>query len=317
MMKSGYILPLVLGIILVLSLMFAALLQVPGSLRRYTMRMSKEVQQIYDAESALMAYLRHIPQGYLKKLPLVDLQNLGPYNRACATFRDGEGSPFFAESAAHAVCVYTVAQSRALHYSEFHTGIFSYRESLRSRILFSGSLKTYSGNKRFFAPPQQEYIEVRDGDMRLDLDASKSVRSANFVVDGNVVVSGRAIFDTLRVFTLGSVQIRGGVRVRHLEVVAGESVDVQDSVRFRGLITAEREVTMAGRSVADFPSMAIAIGRNEPQANLYEHARFSGLLAAPAGIVNRDSSTVLDSANLVLPAFFEGEPIVFERAVLR
>ena len=76
--KSGAVLPLVLGILLAVTILLTSLLQMPGGVRRVAMRSVQKQQQIYDAESALIAYLEGIPEGYFK-LPKVERSRLGPW----------------------------------------------------------------------------------------------------------------------------------------------------------------------------------------------------------------------------------------------
>ena len=296
-MKSGYVLTLVMGILLVLSLLITALLQMPGGLRRYAMKTATQMQVVYNAESAILARLYHLPPKARDGLPVVTERVVGPYLELCSL----------------PVCAYAISLYTNLRFADYYNGVQAYRESLRSQILESSGLKKKSGNRRFFAPPEHSYMQVQDGDLRLDFDAS--VPSANFWVSGDVIVAGGAVFDTLRIYALGNVTLRGRVRARYLEVAAGERVEVLGDVRFRGMVTAQHEIFVGEHAYADYPSVAIAIGRNEPRVSLAGRARFAGLFCAPAGSQERDSSAVLDSGQRVMPAFYGGVPQVFASEV--
>ena len=76
--RRGAVLPLVLGILLAVTLLLTSLLQLPGGLRRVALRHAQMQQQIYDAESALIACLEGFPEDYFK-LPKVDRSRLGPW----------------------------------------------------------------------------------------------------------------------------------------------------------------------------------------------------------------------------------------------
>ncbi|WP_163438200.1 hypothetical protein, partial [Fibrobacter succinogenes] len=78
MSKRGAVLPLVLGILLAVTLLLTSLLQTPGGLRRVALRRAQMQQQIYDAESALIAHLEGFPEDYFK-LPKVKRSRHGPW----------------------------------------------------------------------------------------------------------------------------------------------------------------------------------------------------------------------------------------------
>ena len=82
--KTGYILPLVLGIILAISVLFGSLLLLPGALGRYGRTVYEEARAIYEAESAIQADLNQFPSGYFRGLPLVKRLVAGPWERRCA-----------------------------------------------------------------------------------------------------------------------------------------------------------------------------------------------------------------------------------------
>ena len=83
--KVGAVLPLVLGILLTVTFLLTSLLQMPGGVRRVAMRRAQMQQQMYDTESALIAYLEGFPEGYFAQepwnvtLPKVERSRLGPW----------------------------------------------------------------------------------------------------------------------------------------------------------------------------------------------------------------------------------------------
>ena len=62
--KRGFVLGFALVLILSLTILFGCLLRVPGSVLRYTNRYARDVQAVYDAESALIANLSGFPDGF-------------------------------------------------------------------------------------------------------------------------------------------------------------------------------------------------------------------------------------------------------------
>ncbi|MCR5377468.1 MAG: hypothetical protein K6E57_00655 [Fibrobacter sp.] len=310
MNKSGYILAMLMGILLVLALMLSAFLHTVGGLRRYVSRVGAEVQAVYNAESAILLRLWRLPGEAFKDLPPVSISPMGPYEEFCTPVVLRQPGVRVSQKY---YCASVVSRYQKLHYSAFHNGIQAERETLKKRILGSSRLKRFSGSKRFFSPPSEDYIQIIDGDLRLDFD--DHLASANFYVTGDATVMGAAVFDTLRLYALGNVFMRGQVQARFLEVVAGERIEVSNHVRFRGLLTAQREVVLEDHATGDFPSATIALGQNEPRVALLQKARFAGLLAAPAGTLELDSTARHDSVQSIMPAFYGGERFVFERVV--
>ena len=293
--RSGYILALVMGILLVLGILLSALLRLPGGVRHLVVRESREVQKVYDAESALLLHLEYMPAALLPGIPPVYHADVGPYGRLCS----GNSSL--------QVCVMTVSALQELGFGEWLSGVQAYRARLREGILSAPGLRRYSGNRRFFDVPGNAYMQVSDGDLRLDFPGS--LKSRNAYVGGDVIVEGDARFDTLRIFSLGNVKMGGNVRMGFLEAVGNESVEIGGQVHFRGIVVAGREILLQGKAVAEYPSMAIAIGHNGTSVTQSDGVVFSGLRASlPGNIAAEDS---------VMPSFLGGPPVVFEREVLR
>ena len=76
--KRGAVLPMVLGILLAVTLLLTSLLQMPGGVRRVAMHRAQVQQQIYDAESALIAHLEGFSEEYFA-LPKVERSRRGPW----------------------------------------------------------------------------------------------------------------------------------------------------------------------------------------------------------------------------------------------
>ena len=76
--KCGNVLPLVLGLLLVLSFLMTSMLRMPGALQRNISLIANETQEMYLAESAVLAKLNGFPEGYFAELPAVESRILGP-----------------------------------------------------------------------------------------------------------------------------------------------------------------------------------------------------------------------------------------------
>ena len=67
-LERGSALPLVLGVLLVLSILMTVMLRMPGVLRRTVTLVAYETQEMYFAESAVIAKLEGFPDGFLNTL---------------------------------------------------------------------------------------------------------------------------------------------------------------------------------------------------------------------------------------------------------
>ena len=167
--KCGNVLPLVLGLLLVLSILVTAMLKMPGTLRRNVSLVAKETQEMYFAESAVLAKLNGFPDGYFAELPIVGSRILGPWTEWSVRdkFQFMLGSEYGRFST-----------------SEWARCAVVLEQNLHERILHSDGLKNLSGNRRFFKLDSSDglsaertmAINVSAGDLTLDL-GDFSIRS--------------------------------------------------------------------------------------------------------------------------------------------
>ncbi|MBR4915573.1 MAG: hypothetical protein IKZ45_00615 [Fibrobacter sp.] len=325
--RGGFVLGLVLVLILSLTILFGCLLASAGGLSRQVSRYEQKVQALYDAESAIIANLAGVPDGFFAGLPPVSADVVGPWGRVCASPRSG-AHPVPANTVHPApanleLCAEYGTRYSRLRFDDWYAAMSQYRASLRESITAAMGLRVLSGNRRFFRLDSSVAFHIADGDLLLDLDTR--VSSAAFLVDGSAQVKGRASFDTLRIYAAGEVGLGGDVSVAHLEVYSGASLEVRSSFRFTGLLFARDQVTIRERARAGFPSVAVALGSGDNRVQLQGRAAFSGVLASPGGALELDRpdslrgaafpGDVRDSAFALLPAFFDGEPVVFRRSV--
>ena len=318
--KRGFVLGFVLVLILSLTILFGCLLRVPGSVLRYTNRYAREVQAVYDAESAIIANLSGFPDGFFAGLPPVSAEAVGPWGRICAPLQ----ADAHTSRAAHLCANYGTRYSR-LRFDDWYAAMTQYRATLRESITTAKGFRVMSGNRRIFRLDSAIALRVSDGDLTLDFDTH--VPFAAFLVEGSVNVKGRARFDTLRIYAEGEVCLGGGVSVAHLEVYSGASLEVHSSFAFSGLLYARENVTIGDRARAGFPSVAVALGSGDSRASLSGHAAFAGVLAAPGSVVELDRpdslhvatfpGTITDSSLALLPVFFGGTPVTFKRSLVR
>ncbi len=317
--KRGFALTFILVIILALTILYAGLLRIPGGLSRQTARYVADVQAVYDAESAIIANLSGFPDGFFVGLPHVSAELDGPWGLMCAPMAHKTPT---ASARDGLLCAEYGTRYTRRRFEEWFTVLSAYRSDLRERIGGSPRFREVSGNRRFFRLDSSVALHVSDGDLTLDFDTH--VPSAAFIVDGSVNVKGRARFDTLRIFADGDIRLGGEVSATRLEVYSGGSIEVFSRFRFSGMLAARREILLRDRVRAVFPSVAVAVGSGDCSVTLAGHAAFAGVLAAPGGNVVVDTpdslagaafpGTVRDSALALLPAFFDGESVVFRRA---
>ena len=304
--KCGNVLPLVLGLLLVLSILVTSMLRMPGTLRRNVSLVAKETQEMYFAESAVLAKLNGFPDGYFAELPIVGSRILGPWTewrvRHKFQFMLGHGYGRFSTSE-WARCAVVLEQN------------------LHERILHSDGLKNLSGNRRFFKLDSSDglsaertmAINVSAGDLTLDL-GDFSVRSFMANVEGDVKIRGNVHFDTLRIYATGSVSVQGNVAADFAEIFGLASVTVSGNVSLAGSLLSKQNIEISDRAQMKFPSVALAVGYRENRLSLLEKSVFEGLAIAPSGIVERDSSAkLLDSTQALLPFCMETRNLVFSR----
>ena len=304
--KCGNVLPLVLGLLLVLSILMTAMLRMPGTLRRNVSLVAKETQEMYFAESAVLAKLNGFPDGYFAELPIVGSRILGPWTEWSVRdkFQFMLGSEYGRFST-----------------SEWARCAVVLEQNLRERILQSAGLKNLSGNRRFFKLDSSDglsaertmAINVSAGDLTLDL-GDFSVRSFMAKVEGDVKIRGNVHFDTLRIYVTGSVNVQGNVTADFAEIFGLASVTVSGNVSLAGSLLSKQNIEISDRAQMKFPSVALAVGYRENRLSLLEKSVFEGLAIAPSGTVERDSSAkLLDSTQVLLPFCMETRNLVFSR----
>lgn len=304
--KCGNVLPLVLGLLLVLSILVTSMLRMPGTLRRNVSLVAKETQEMYFAESAVLAKLNGFPDGYFAELPIVGSRILGPWTEWSVRdkFQFMLGSEYGRFST-----------------SEWARCAVVLEQNLHERILYSDGLKNLSGNRRFFKLDSSDglsaertmAINVSAGDLTLDL-GDFSVRSFMANVEGDVKIRGNVHFDTLRIYATGSVSVQGNVAADFAEIFGLASVTVSGNVSLAGSLLSKQNIEISGRAQMKFPSVALAVGYRENRLSLLEKSVFEGLAIAPSGTVERDSSAkLLDSTQVLLPFCMETRNLVFSR----
>ena len=289
--------------------------------RRNVSLVAKETQEMYFAESAVLAKLNGFPDGYFAELPIVESRILGPWTewRVLDKFQFMLG----------------------LEYGRFSTSEWArcavvLEQNLHERILYSDGLKNLSGNRRFFKLDSSDglsaertmAINMSAGDLTLDLGESrafdsafensqssrKSVRSFMANVEGDVKIRGNVHFDTLRIYATGSVSVQGNVAADFAEIFGLASVTVSGNVSLAGSLLSKQNIEISDRAQMKFPSVALAVGYRENRLSLLEKSVFEGLAIAPSGTVERDSSAkLLDSTQVLLPFCMETRNLVFSR----
>ena len=255
---KGAVLPLVLGILLAVTSLMAALLNVPGGLRRISLMHAQKQQAIYDAESALLAYLAGLPADYFEQdsltLPHVVRGRLGPWaDLSAKTDSFGELHVLAGITCDSMVlCLESNATRREI--------LEGFKSNLEREILLAEGMVVKSGNRRFLGRAEMMSLRIESGDLSLDLEGATSV--ANFWVDGSAVIRGNALFDTLRIYAKGPIEFRGRNKVLWLEAFSEDRVDVSQNFEFSGVLVARTEVSMGKDVVAHYPSFMMPLPEN-------------------------------------------------------
>lgn len=253
--KSGAVLPLVLGILLAVTILLTSLLQMPGGMRRAAMRSVQKQQQIYDAESALIAYLEGFPEGYFK-LPKVERRRLGPWADLSASVDSIRSIHVLAGIACDSAC-------NVLKSAKFRREIYEgFKQQLNQEIMLVKpplKLEIKSGNRRLFGRIPSKALQVLDGDLTLDLEGE--ISSGRFIGDGFVEIRGNAVFDTLRVYARGLLTFRGRLKARFLEAFSEDRIEISSGVEFSGVAIARHEIVFpngADKVMMHYPSFVMA-----------------------------------------------------------
>ena len=253
--KSGAVLPLVLGILLAVTILLTSLLQMPGGVRRVAVRSAQKQQQIYDAESALIAYLEGFPEGYFK-LPKVERGRLGPWADLSASVDSIRSIHVLAGIACDSAC-------NVLKSAKFRREIYEgFKQQLNQEIMLVKpplKLEIKSGNRRLFGRIPSKALQVLDGDLTLDLEGE--ISSGRFIGDGFVEIRGNAVFDTLRVYARGPLTFRGRLKARFLEAFSEDRIEISSGIEFSGVAIARHEVAFpngADKVMMHYPSFVMA-----------------------------------------------------------
>ncbi len=253
--KSGAVLPLVLGILLAVTVLLTSLLQMPGGVRRVAVRSAQKQQQIYDAESALIAYLEGFPEGYFK-LPKVERARLGPWADLSASVDSIRSIHVLAGIACDSAC-------NVLKSAKFRREIYEgFKQQLNQEIMLVKpplKLEIKSGNRRLFGRIPSKALQVLDGDLTLDLEGE--ISSGRFIADGSVEIRGNAVFDTLRVYARGPLTFRGRLKARFLEAFSEDRIEISSGVEFSGVAIARHEIVFpngADKVMMHYPSFVMA-----------------------------------------------------------
>lgn len=251
--------PLVLGILLAVTLLLTSLLQLPGGVRRVALRHAQMQQQIYDAESALIACLEGFPEDYFK-LPKVDRSRLGPWTDLSAEVDSIRSVHVLAGIACDSAC--NMLKSHKLR-REIYEG---FKQQLNQEIMLVKlplKLEIKSGNRRILGRDTGQIpstaLQVLDGDLTLDLEGE--IPSGRFIADGSVKIRGNVVFDTLRVYARGPLTFRGRLKARFLEAFSEDRIEISSGVEFSGVAIAWHEVAFpngADKVRMRYPSFVMA-----------------------------------------------------------
>ena len=313
MSRRGAVLPLVLGILLAVTLLLTSLLQMPGGVRRVAKHRAQKQQQIYDAESALIAYLEGFPEGYFRgepwnmNLPKVERSRLGPWADLSANLSapPGEALQHIHVLAGVACdCGCNMLKSHKLR-REIYEG---FRQQLNREITMVRpplALEIKSGNRRLMGRASAgssanfQALWVQEGDLLLDLDgygnSAPQAFSGRYMADGSIDVRGSADFDTLRLYARGPIHLRGSllrgsIKIRWLEAFSEDRIEISRGVEFAGVAIARHEIA--------FPNGARKVGVRYP----------SFVMVAESA----DLPLELDQDSVLVPDFIPGDLKPFE-----
>ncbi len=249
--RKGAALGLVLVALLIMTLLASTLARMPGNAKRLIPCFENRNQEIYNQISAIIAKIERFPHDYFKQtpwnleLPDVTIWDAAPWHKI-------EAERVFQNQ----VFAMVGARYRKMSKSEIRDVVEQEMGNLNRMILERGTLLQKSGNRRFSGKVKQMDLLLTDGDLTLDFDGI--VLSGNFKCDGTVNVRGNAVYDTLRIYGKGPVNLSGMVEVKHLEIYSGDHVVVGGTVAFSGVIISKGNVEIGKSSVMKYPAVAMS-----------------------------------------------------------
>jgi hypothetical protein len=174
---------------------------------------------------------------------------------------------------------------------EWSNGISAYRADLEKRLQEMTAEKDLYGNRRYFQGEQFMSGAIHHGDLEMDFDGA--VPSANFWVEGSVLIRGRAHFDTLRLFTSGDVVFQGEVSVDYLELFTRGGFRAEGDACFRGVVLAS-SFRMQDRARSLFPTAIVATWSESDENETAQNSED-------------------DPGGILFPAFIEGKRKIWGR----
>ena len=256
MLARGSALPLVLGVLLVLSILMTSMLRLPGPLRRTVSLIANETQEMYLAESAVIAKLEGFPDGYFAELPMIESRVLGPWTEWRASVLTNRENARQFERGVQKFQFLLGNEFGRLATSEWARCAIALEQNLKERILQSDGLKSLSGNRRFFmldsnlmGRASSVALNVSAGDLTLDLGGAGafgdyggrvSVRSFMANVEGDVKIRGNVHFDTLRLYATGTVILQQNVNADFVEIFGLAGVSVSGDVSLARILVRRR-----------------------------------------------------------------------------
>ena len=249
MNKKGGALYIVLAVVLCLSLLFSALLNLQGNLRRQVELSRKKICDLYRAESSLLVYLEGYPSDYFGPLPQVNSQMLGPWERIQVEV------PMMHQN----LQVMLGKKYESLPFSQGVKLGESIQRKLKADILQNPALHGAYGNHRYFNLQDTMVAKhIHHGDLTVEHNGVST--SLNFYVEGTTTITLSKPLDTLRLYGLGPVVIRGREPVGWLEVFGVNEVSIGENVKFRGVVVAGEHAEIRDRNVL-YPSLVLSGGR--------------------------------------------------------
>lgn len=261
--KKGAILPLVWLLFIALTFIFSALLHSTGVLLSRVTHFESRLQVQYNAESAILLKLYHVRFSNSKNsFPNVLTDTLGPWlvlktqagERevfAYAGFYTSKNNPPFSHQDL------LQAESRCLLYYQERWQSESYKDTLY-------------GNTYFYNPKKDDFLGtfyVALGDLKIDLQKKRFSKIA-FYVEGNVLIEGEGIIDSLHLFSTGSISLSGLIKINEASLYARGTIEISDPVEARGVFLSEDTVLVSEKTFG-IPFWSNAARTIESQDSLF------------------------------------------------
>lgn len=253
--NRGAILPLVCSIFIVLTFVFTALLNSTGVLLSRIPYYENRLQEQYNAESAILLELYGVHSK--SSFPAVEIDTIGPWLMLETQAGERNVKAFAG--------FYTSVKNPSFSHNDrlqaFARCFSFYQKQWQEESFYD----TLHGNTHFYKPELSHFpgvLYVATGDLDLYLHGERFPKIA-FFVEGNVLIEGEGILDTLRLYSTGSIHLSGQIKIREASLYARQMIHLSGQVHARGSFLSEDTVIVSSTVSMGIPFLSNSLSESK------------------------------------------------------